>query len=160
MSESGARVPEALPIQNRPMTQHIRKLVHTEVIPIRWGDMDAAGHVNNTVYFRYMEQARVGWYERMALNENGSAVPAGCGPVVISTACTFLRALRYPGDVEVKVFVSDLGRSSLTTHYEMRPSYDGGTIYAEGQAKGCWIDMNREKSIPLPHAVRELVEAA
>ena len=41
-----------------------RKLVHVERIPIRWGDMDAMGHVNNTVYFRYMEQARIGWFER------------------------------------------------------------------------------------------------
>ena len=45
------------------MTQPRRKLVHTEIIPIRWGDMDAMGHVNNTVYFRYMEQARICWFD-------------------------------------------------------------------------------------------------
>ncbi|MEP7084173.1 MAG: thioesterase family protein, partial [Betaproteobacteria bacterium] len=39
-----------------------RKLVLLENIPIRWGDMDAMGHVNNTIYFRYMEQVRVSWY--------------------------------------------------------------------------------------------------
>ena len=38
-----------------------RKLVHTEILAIRWGDMDALGHVNNTVYFRFMEQARISW---------------------------------------------------------------------------------------------------
>ena len=38
-----------------------RLLVHTSTQPIRWGDMDALGHVNNTVYFRYMEQARIEW---------------------------------------------------------------------------------------------------
>ncbi len=137
----------------------MRKLVHTEIIPIRWGDMDAAGHVNNTIYFRYMEQARVSWYESMDLNENGAAVPPGSGPVVINTSCTFLRALRYPGDVEVRVFLGELGRASLTTLYEMRPSYDAAIIYAEGQAKGCWIDIAKEKSIPLPQPVRALAEA-
>ena len=42
-----------------------KKLVHTERIAIRWGDMDAMGHVNNTVYFRYMEQARIAWFESL-----------------------------------------------------------------------------------------------
>lgn len=44
-----------------------KKWVHTTLIPIRWGDMDAYGHVNNTVYFRYMEQARVEWIEAMRI---------------------------------------------------------------------------------------------
>ena len=45
--------------------QSARKLVQTCLIPIRWGDMDAYGHVNNTVYFRYMEQARVEYLEQL-----------------------------------------------------------------------------------------------
>ena len=46
------------------MSEH-KKLVHTERIPVRWGDMDAMGHVNNTVYFRYMEQTRICWFEKL-----------------------------------------------------------------------------------------------
>ncbi|MGH8708962.1 MAG: acyl-CoA thioesterase, partial [Burkholderiales bacterium] len=42
-----------------------RRLAHVERIPIRWGDMDAMGHVNNTTYFRYMEQARISWFDRL-----------------------------------------------------------------------------------------------
>ena len=87
------------------MTTPIRLPVHTETLSIRWGDMDAMGHVNNTIYFRYMEQARVSWYERMGLNEHGPSLPPDCGPVIINTSATFLRALAYPGDVEVKVFI-------------------------------------------------------
>ena len=45
--------------------EHCRKLIHITKMPIRWGDMDAYGHVNNTIYFRYMEQARVEWIEDM-----------------------------------------------------------------------------------------------
>ena len=40
-----------------------KKLVHESIIPVRWGDMDALGHVNNAVYFRYIEQARVNWLD-------------------------------------------------------------------------------------------------
>ena len=36
-------------------------------MPIRWGDMDAFGHVNNTVYFRYMEQVRISWFEQLGI---------------------------------------------------------------------------------------------
>ena len=43
-----------------------KKLVHTMRMPIRWGDMDAMGHVNNTVYFRYIEQARISWLDEIA----------------------------------------------------------------------------------------------
>ena len=137
----------------------MRKLVHTEIIPIRWGDMDAIGHVNNTLYFRYMEQARVGFYERMGLNEHGRALPPDCGPVVINSSCTFLRPLKYPGDVEVRFSIGEPGRSSLVTFYEMRPTHDPGQLYAEGQAKACWIDMRAGKSIPLPQVLRDLLAA-
>ena len=59
--------------------EHRRKLIHITKMPIRWGDMDAYGHVNNTIYFRYMEQARVEWIEDMQVVVR----PGGDGPVII-----------------------------------------------------------------------------
>jgi acyl-CoA thioester hydrolase len=63
-------------------------------MPIRWGDMDAYGHVNNTVYFRYMEQARVEWLEQ---HQDLPVRPGGDGPVIINASCTFLVPMTYPG---------------------------------------------------------------
>ena len=56
-------------------TMVTRKLVHSVAMPMRWGDMDAQGHVNNTVYFRYMEEARVEWPDglRPSVGSAGSA---------------------------------------------------------------------------------------
>lgn len=133
-----------------------RRHVHTEVLPIRWGDMDAMGHVNNTVYFRYMEQARIGFYEKYGVGQGGPHLPAHCGPVVIDSSCVFRRALTYPGDVEVRVLVGAVGRASLMTYYELRPSYAPDVLYADGAAKACFIDMRKQKSIPLPAVLREL----
>jgi acyl-CoA thioester hydrolase len=130
-----------------------RRLVHTETIPIRWGDMDAMGHVNNTVYFRYMEQARISWFEHLRT----PPAPNGVGPVIINASCTFLKQLVYPGDVEVKMYAGEPGRSSFETWLEMRPSYDPHTIYAEGKAKIVWVDFARGKSVPLPEEIRHLV---
>ena len=73
---------------DQPMRES-RKLLHIERIPIRWGDMDALGHVNNTVYFRYMEQARIGWLEALGVNLESKTQ----GPVIISASCTFLKEL-------------------------------------------------------------------
>src|SRR5947207_15169083 len=92
----------------------LRRLVHTERIPIRWGDMDAMGHVNNTVYFRYMEQARVEWLE--SLRERVPHMD-GLGSVIVNASCTFLLPLSHPGNVDVRMYVDQPGRSSIDSHY-------------------------------------------
>ena len=134
--------------------QHSKKLLHVTHIPIRWGDMDAYGHVNNTVYFRYMEQARVEWIEEMKFPVR----PGGSGPVIINAACTFLIPMNYPGTVEVRTYVGQAGRSSVPTHVEMRIVGDE-RIYAEGAAKVVWMDTQTGKSVPLPDHVRAVIEA-
>lgn len=133
-----------------------RKLVHTTHIPIRWGDMDAYGHVNNTVYFRYMEQARVEWIEAL----NVVVRPGGEGPVIINASCTFLVPMTYPGTVEVRTYVGEPGRSSIPTYVEMSLVGED-RLYAEGAAKVVWMDTQSGKSVPVPEHVRAtLVEAA
>jgi acyl-CoA thioester hydrolase len=131
-----------------------RNHVHTEVIAIRWGDMDAMGHVNNTVYFRYMEQARISWFESLAVGPD----PHGSGPIIVNASCTFMKELVYPGQVELRMYAGKAGRSSFETWLEMRPSYDPGSVYAEGGAKVVWVDFAKGKSVPLPARIRQLVE--
>ncbi len=132
-------------------TKH-HKLIHTTTVPIRWGDMDAYGHVNNTIYFRYMEQARCEWLE-----EQGYKVaPEGHAPVIINAACTFMIPMTYPGTVEVRTYAGHLGRSSLETTYEMRIVGEE-TVYAQGSAKIVWMDTATGKSVPIPDALRALV---
>jgi acyl-CoA thioester hydrolase len=130
-----------------------RKLVHTEVIPMRWGDMDAMGHINNAVYFRYMEETRMAWFGKVG----AAARSVGHGPVIINASCTFLKQLVYPGNLEVTLYAGQLGRSSFETWAEMRPSYDPATLYAEGQAKVVWVDFAKEKSVVLPERIRQIV---
>ena len=132
-----------------------RKLVLTTSIPVRWGDMDAYRHVNNTIYFRYFEQARVEWLE-----QSGSTVSLEnpVAPVIINASCTFLIPMNYPGTVEVRTYVGHAGRSSVPTHVEMRLVGDE-RIHAEGAAKVVWMDTQTGKSVPLPDHVRALIEA-
>ena len=127
-----------------------RKLVHSVSIPIRWGDMDAQGHVNNTVYFRYMEQARVEWLESV---REGAGDVGGLGSVIVNASCTFKLPLSYPGVIEVRMLVDAPGRSSLDTHYEL---WMNDRKYAEGSARIVWIDVNTQRSTPLPERLRAL----
>lgn len=128
-----------------------KKLVYTVTIPIRWGDMDAMGHVNNTVYFRYMEQARIEWLSMMGClpDENGN------GPVIVNAYCTFKKPLKYPDQVEVCTYIGAAGRSSFETIQEMRSVGDGYALYAEGGAKVVWVSAATGKSEALPEAIKQ-----
>ncbi len=132
--------------------EHPHHLVHTTLIPVRWGDMDALGHVNNTVYFRFAEQARIDWLVEQGISD---IVNVEEGPVIVNASCTFLRPVTFPATVEVRTLIGKPGRSSLPTFYEMR-CVGEDTLYAEGAAKIVWWNPRTGKSVALPDFIRNL----
>ncbi len=136
-----------------------KKLVHSLRMPIRWGDMDAMGHVNNTNYFRYIESARIAWLEQVG----GLPDSRDEGPVIVNASMNFLKQLTYPGDIEVRTFVAPPGRSSVEVSHEIRLiGADGepGDLHADGVAKVVWVDFKLGKSAPLPESLRAGLPAA
>ncbi len=132
------------------MSNSIPKLVHVERLRILWGDMDALGHVNNIMYFRYMEQARIGMFETLVPREKRWTE---IGMVIVNAACEFRRALTYPGEIEVSVSVEPPGASSLKTLYEIRVKGDAKP-YAEGSAVVVFIDPKKQKPVRIPEEIR------
>ena len=130
-----------------------RKLVYDMVLSIRWGDMDAMGHVNNTVYFRYMETVRIEWMRAVGCDPD----PQGQGPVIVNAFCNFYRQLEYPGDVRVKLYVSDPGRTTFETWCTMERTDQPGVVCAEGGATTIWVDFPQQKAETLPDWMRALV---
>ena len=131
-----------------------KKLVYETVLPLRWGDMDAMGHINNTLYFRYMEIARLDW-----IFKAGAYVgPSGQGPIIINAFCNFLRQLEYPGDVRVTMYVAEPGRSSFESYHTLERSDEPGVVYAEGGARCVWTDFAAKKSMPMPDWFRTLLD--
>ncbi|BDI05549.1 acyl-CoA thioesterase [Sphaerotilus microaerophilus] len=130
-----------------------KKLTHEMTFPIRWGDMDAMGHVNNTLYFRYLEMVRLDWFDALGLAPN----PAGEGPVIVNAFCNFYQQLEYPAQVLAKHYVRNPGRSSFDTYVTLERSDRPGHIHAAGGAKIVWVDFPKQKSTPLPAALRALV---
>ena len=131
-----------------------KKLVHQMRIPIRWGDMDGMNHVNNTIYFRFLEIARIDWARSIGCQPN----PQGEGIVIVNAFCNFFRQLEYPGDVLVKMYVSDPGRSSFESWGTMERPEEPGVIYASGGATTVWVNFPTQKSMPLPDWVRRHLE--
>ncbi|HWA39912.1 MAG TPA: thioesterase family protein [Burkholderiales bacterium] len=129
-----------------------KKLVHVERIPIRWGDMDAMGHVNNTVYFRYMEQARIGWFDALVPEQEAWK---STGIVIANASCNFKKAMTYPGTVEVRLYVGAPGGSSVPTFYEMAV---GEVVYADGEATVVFIDMAKQRAVRIPEDIRRRLQ--
>lgn len=120
-------------------------------IPLRWGDMDANGHVNNVLFFRFMEQARVEWLH--TIDPKGQREP-WISIMVVHVSCDFRLQMEYPGTVEVKTYAVSAGRSSVALRHEMRLVGDE-QVRAEGRDKVVWVDTRINKSTPLPAPVRE-----
>jgi len=130
-----------------------RRLAYIERIPIRWGDMDAMGHVNNTIYFRYMEQTRISWFG--ALAPKGEAWQS-TGIVIANASCNYKRPITYPGTVEVRLAVGAPGGSSVPTHYELRVN-DDPVLYADGAAVVVFVNMKTQKPARIPDGIRALL---
>ncbi len=123
-----------------------KKLIYRMTIPIRWGDMDEMGHVNNANYFRYMEIIRIDWMRSIGCLPD----PRGEGPVIVNAFCNFHRQLEFPGHVLASMYVSDPGRTSFETWCTMSRADDPDTIYASGGATTVWVNFPQQKSAPLP----------
>ncbi len=131
-----------------------KKLSFEMLMPIRWGDMDAMGHVNNTLYFRYMEIARVEWLRCKGAPPD----PGGQGPVIVNAFCNFIKQLEYPGEILARHYVANPGRSSIETYTTLERTDTPGLIHASGGAKIVWVDFPRQVSVPLPQWLRKLAE--
>ena len=126
------------------------KLVHRRLVAIRWGDMDAYGHVNNTAYFGYMQEVRVDYLESLGYRIGSQ----DSTPVIVTAACTFLLPITYPGVVEVRMYLGEPGRSSVLSTYEIRRT-DADAVCATGEAKIVWIDVASGRPVPIPDDLRE-----
>ena len=131
----------------------VKKLVFEMQIPIRWGDMDAMNHVNNTSYFRYMETCRIDWMRSIGCQPD----PQGEGPVIVNAFCNFYRQLEYPGDVLIKMYASDPGRSTFETWATMARTDQPEVIYAAGGATSIWVNFPAQKAKTLPDWLRAIV---
>ncbi len=113
------------------------------------------GHVNNAVYFRYLETARIAWFESIEATTRAQ----GQGPLLVAASCNFRVAIVYPETVEVRTYARAPGRSSIPLYQEIWSATRPEVMYANGDSTIAWVDFEINKSVPLPEAVRCLLPA-
>ena len=128
--------------------------MHQKRIEIRWRDVDAYNHVNNSVYLTYLEEARDEWIEQAL---EGVADPWDF--VLARVAVDFRRELRQEDDeVIVSVRLERLGTSSVRVREEIRTA--AGELSAESESVIVARDRETGRSRPLTPAEREALERA
>ena len=108
--------------------------------------MDAMGHVNNAVYFRYMEVVRIDWMTQAGIAPD----PAGVGPVIVNAFCNFIVQLEYPGEVVARLYLGDCGRSSFDTYTTLERADRPGVVCAAGGATTVWVDFRARRRCRCP----------
>jgi acyl-CoA thioester hydrolase len=124
-------------------------------IPVAWGEMDAMQHVNNAVYFRYIESARMAYFERIGLLEHMRAT--GVGPILAWTSCRFRRPLTYPDTVSVGTRATkiDVDRFTLET---VIVSHSLAEVAAESEGIVVTFNYRDQKKTPIPAEIRQRIE--
>jgi len=110
-------------------------------------------NLNNGTYFRYLETARIDWMRSIGFEPE----PGGEGMVIVNAFCNFYRQIEYPGNVLLKMYVSDPGRTTFESWGTMAREEAPDVICAAGGATTIWVDFPKQKALALPEWLRELV---
>ena len=124
-------------------------------VPVQWGDQDAFGHVNNTVYFRWMESARIAYGHRIGLLDLLGTQQIG--PILASTSCDYRRPVNFPDTIHVGIRTTRIGRTSLA-HEHRIVSQEQQAVVAEGTSTTVVFDYGANRSHPVPEPVRRSIE--
>ncbi len=118
---------------------------------VEWGQMDAFGHVNNTVYFKYIESGRIAYFEEVGFTVDLSE--ATVGPILAKATCQFLKSVKYPDILMVGTKVTSVGNSSFVMETGIFSEKLG--LVAIGEAVVVCVDYKSGTKTPVPDALRD-----
>ncbi|MGY0561412.1 acyl-CoA thioesterase [Luteimonas sp. A277] len=118
-------------------------------LSVRWRDLDAFNHVNNSNFLTYLEEARIRWFE--SLDEEW--VTETTAPLLAAVQINYRTPIPYPSEPLVQLYCERLGNTSVTIGHRI-VSADGATLYADGHVVMVWVERASGRPTPLPGAVR------
>lgn len=125
-------------------------------MPVRWRDLDAFNHVNNSQYLSYLEEARLQWM----LSVPGQGLDEHVAPVVAAVQLNYRRPIQWPAGLMIELFVERLGNTSVSIGHRIVDAGDTDVLYCDGHVVMVWIDRGTGKAAALPAAVREACGSA
>jgi acyl-CoA thioester hydrolase len=123
-------------------------------VPVAWGEMDALKHVNNIVYFRYFESARIAYFEKLRFWEFMNQT--GVGPILASLQCRFRIPLIYPDTVSVGTRIPKIEQDRFVMEYRA-VSHKSRAIAAEGESVVVSYNYRENKKTLLPEEMRQRI---
>jgi acyl-CoA thioester hydrolase len=124
-------------------------------LAVFWGDMDSLAHVNNAVYSRWLEQARIAYFERVGLLGDD-----GVGAILARQSIDFIAPLVYPDRVSVSVSATRVGTTSITLNYEVVSEAQNGAVVARGESVVVVFDYRAGKKTPISDELRQRIHGA
>ena len=129
--------------------------LYTAAVSVRWRDLDAFNHVNNSTYLTYLEEARVQWLQQLP----GSWSDEHAMPVMAASTLNYRLPIEWPGEVHIELYCARLGNSSMTVAHRIVDATDSNKLYCDGHVVMVWMDPATGKSVALPQALREAASA-
>jgi acyl-CoA thioester hydrolase len=139
---------------NDRVAQHLEGFPVTVACPVSWGDMDAFEHVNNVVFFRFFENARIEYLRRIELADRDRR--DGIGPILHSTNARFRVPLRYPDAAWAGARVTEVLEDRLVMEYRV-VSDTHGAVAADGGGIVVTFDYRQRRKVPVPEDVRRAI---
>ncbi|MCC6542845.1 MAG: acyl-CoA thioesterase [Flavobacteriales bacterium] len=124
-------------------------------IPVAWGEQDAFGHLNNVVYFRYFENVRMYYLERIGVL--ASLEKERIGVILASTTCDFHKPVVWPSALHVRTGCTHIGNTSFTMEYRITDAH--GALVATGRSVQVMYDYNKGCKTAIPPDTRSSIEA-
>ncbi|MBS0189509.1 MAG: thioesterase family protein [Phycisphaerales bacterium] len=129
---------------------------HTSIeIPIAWGEMDALGHVNNVVFFRYLETARIDFLRKAGCHALRDQL--GVGFILQWVETRFRQPLVFPDTIRVDTKLVSIEPDRFTLAHGV-VSGKTGAVAAVGRGTIVTYDYRSEQKVPMPAAIRAALE--
>jgi acyl-CoA thioester hydrolase len=138
-----------------PPPESLSEFPVVTTLPVQWGEQDMFGHVNNIIYFRWFESARIEYLDRVGLSY--FMEQEKIGPILAAIGCNYRRQLTFPDTIDIGSRITRIGRSSLTMAHGLW-SRASQNLIADGDSTIVVFDYTSQRSVPVPDKVREAIE--
>ncbi len=137
-----------------PIEELLKDYPVTMDIPVLWGDMDAFGHVNNLVYLKWFESARVAYFDLF----KGMSVDTSTsiGPILGHTDCRYKIPLEHPDTITVGARVTEIAEDRFSIHHRV-VSHQHQKVAAEGSGLIVCVDYKTGKKTSIPPSWLEII---
>ena len=125
-------------------------------IPTRFRDLDPMKHVNSTIYFMFLENARIDYFTNLSIDRWRN--PGKFGIPLVSQTCNYRQQLFHPSTVDVGVRCTELREKTVHLSYEIYLQ-DTETLMADGVSVSAWVDLTVSKAVAMPKDLRLAIES-